>query len=254
MNEVKNVFESWHLYDTVLIGNGQSDTPGWYESFATLGAADEVPFFNQRNRSGTHPAYNNFDSQEHLSFVFLCYSIGIEFFGMPFSDFGAWNAGTSTFDMVDYTENYAKFCSEIVQHAGLTLKVSQDEKLAICCTAAPPGAGVTGFTKRLYIPTATAPVVAVPLGTFQNLSNGVPHITNRWKFSSPVEMPRAVNVSAVLKFSEIARNILQNMDGPGWFTSVNLEEGEQIDSVAGIRLSLFGKREVQQRGDLHFSA
>jgi hypothetical protein len=247
--QIDNVYEAWPLYDTVLIGDGQSDTPGWYESFAALGAADEVPFFNQRNRSGTHPAYNNFDSQEHLSFVYHCYSIGISFFGMPFSDFGDWNIGGFR-EMVPYTENYAKFCSELVQHSGFSLKVSQDEKLAICCSAAPSGAGISGFTRPLYVPG----VDDVALGTFQNLSNGVPHITNRWKFKTPIEMPRAVNVSATLKFSELARDLLQAMSGPGFFYNSPVEQAEAIPCVAGIQLSMFGKREVQQRGQLHFTA
>jgi hypothetical protein len=244
--KVVNVYEPWMLYDTVLIGTGKSSYPGWYESFATLGAASSVPFFNQRNQAQTHPAYNNFDSQEHLSFVFHCYSLGIEFFGMPFSDWGAWNV--DHYDPVDYGENYAKFCSEVVQHSGFVLKVGQDEKAVLNSTAAPSGGGITGVTNRLYAQLAVGEV----LGTFQNLINGSPHISNRFKFKTPIKMPRAVNVEGKLVFSEYARYLLQLMAGPGTFTSQNIDAATDFNSIAGIRVSMFGKREVQQRGEQFF--
>lgn len=243
----ENVGEPWLLYDSVLIGPTQKDRArGWYEDFAALGAAGNVNFFNVRNRSTTHPAYNDFDASDDVPFVFWAYSIGIEFWSMPISDTGEDVGGFLR--PVDWSENYMKFNAEVPTHSGLEFQVKQDIVLEAPCLALPAGAGINGFTRPLYS-LASSPNNT---GTFQNLTNGVPGIQNRWPFKHPIGIPRDANIRATVKLSQIATRLLESMDGPGTITLGPLVTDPQVNSCAGITLSLFGKREVQQRGAYHY--
>ena len=61
--EPRNVYESWPLYDTVLIANdpdGLNKIEGFVPTFKELGSLRDVPFFNVRNRASAGVAYNNF--------------------------------------------------------------------------------------------------------------------------------------------------------------------------------------------------
>lgn len=246
-----NAIEAWDLYDTVLIGEGQGDVNGarWYDSFAELGAETDIPFFNQRNRSGVGTPYCNFDSAEQINFPYKIESIGVEISVPSFNDVDPATPGTAT----ENRQSYMQFAGDMIKHCALRLKVSEDEKLLINVLGAPAGTGASGYQ--------VANNSAMPpsgMGTYVGYSNGSPVIGNRWKFAEPVEVPRNRNISSHLIFSSYAREAIKNIPGPGRVL-INPANGAipdyQSTTIPGIvmlRISMFGIRGVQQRNDLRF--
>lgn len=246
---VMNAVEAWPLYDTVQIGIGQGSVANaaWYESFAELGNETEIPFFNQRNRAGVGPAYCNFDSSEHMSFGYVAYAMGVQFKIPTIADLNSTYPGLAT---QDPTGKYVTF-ADMLKHSSFRFQVSQDEKILANCMTLPGGGGSTGVYNGI---SATNPLLNS--GIFHNLSNGAAKITNMFKFAEPIHMPRNVNVNGTLQFSNYARNILQQLQGPGYTPlQVNDGTGEITDwavpAICQLRVRLFGRREVQQRNNLH---
>jgi hypothetical protein len=251
-----NVKEMWCLYDTILIGPGMKALGrGWFDSFAELAAANELPFFNQRNRSAVGVAYNNQDSAELMAFPFLAYSLGVEFLVMPFGDSCPtiprmpFEKAPSDPVLQQQNEGVPQIFQGLMEHAAVLLKISQDEKLVNVITHQPAGFGTSGS--------------AIPggevsrFGWIANYNNGEPEISNRYPWTIPLDMPRNVNWSAVVKFSNLAKYYLARLGGPETWGNSNdlIPDGENFvvagKSVAAIRCSLIGSREVQQRGQLH---
>jgi len=257
MEQMLNAWESWSLYDTVLIGPEQDEVSGakWYTSFAQLSNETEIPFLNQRNRSTVGVPYCNLDSAEQIPFGFECWSIGVEISTPPTNDLDPDVQGAPFLWNPD--PNYWLFGGELLKHCALRFQVSQDEKLLCNVLAAPPGSGKSGYFQP-NIPAYTLQAG----GQYHGFNNGVPFIGNRWKFAEPVRIPRNRNIAAWVQFSTYARGMLAKMVGPGRIVINELfpdpvqgfptYESVSIPAVAMIRLSMFGKREVQQRNDLHF--
>ncbi len=240
----KNVYESWALYDTALISKDPDLEKGYPEiatSYAALGARKQIPFFNVRNKAKAGEAYCNLDSDQHLSFVFHCYSVGIQFMA-PVVGTAFEAAGAIVYDSV----TSQLFAAEMIKHASFRLKVSQDEKLLNHVMLTPEGTGVSGFGLSGATPGYAGS---------QSYHNGDAEMSNRWKFAEPIVMPRNVILEGNLEFSEYGRKILQAMAGPQKLSTKPsaLPADLTIDATSSIRVSLFGKREVQQRGDLHFT-
>ena len=239
-NALKNVLEYWPLYDTVLIGDNaiiKYPAAGYYADYAALGAPVSIPFFNIRNRSQVGIAYNNFDSKEHLAYPFHCQSMGVEFIAPVASDNGL---APAIQDII--------FGKLVMHHCAVTLTVSQDEKLACAVPLCPAGMGIAGGADDAGAANHANYIVA-------ESNNGVSSLTNRWKFPEPIILPRNVTIRATIEFSPYARNVLQTFGtAPSASGPVTETIGDQTShpTVAAIRLSMFGLREVQQRGELHF--
>lgn len=250
MNEQNmNAMETWPLYDSVLIGEGQSsDIPGGYETYAQLGQATKIPFFSDRTRSNTGIPYNNMDTAETLSFAYTAKSLGIGFMAAPFVDT---KAATVPVEAKSQANNMV-FTAELLKHVAFRFQLSQDEKVFANCLALPEGAGASGFTQLLAGP-GQIPVVGT--GTFTQYRNGIPYLMNRYLFPEGLEMPRNVNLSGEIHFSEYARDFLKVMEGPGRIlvdpTQLAYDDATH-PSVSMIRVSFFGQRAVQQRNALHF--
>jgi len=245
MPEFQNAMEPWSLYDTILIGTGQSGKgPGWLNSYLDLGNQNKISFFNVRTRSQVGLPYCSMDSADQLTYVFHCYSMGVELYAPPTPQV---IMPEGVFTQVNL-QNNALFSAEMPKHMSLRLQVSQDEKLVANVEAVPSGGGFAGATHSMDAPTS--------MHTYQGFGNGDPVLKNRWVFAEPVEMPRNVNISVDLKFSDWARELLKVAQGPGAI-AVQAPDGQGlnakvINAVAMIRVSMFGKREVQQRNALHF--
>jgi len=238
-----NAYESWTLYDTVLIAknvNEIANNAQWYTSYAQLSQNATVPFFNVRNKS-VGVSYCNLDSANKLPFVFHCYSIGVDFEGPTVSTpnaeggpgAGAW---ASLF-----------FSGELIKHCGFILKVSQDEKLVNTCNLLPSGQGVSGFGSVLH---NTGPGI---IEMFQDVGSGVNDRDNRWKFAQPIQMPREVNIEGTLYLSNYARNALVKCAGPNFIQNQFGVSASNYAACASIKVTLYGKREVQQRNELHYT-
>jgi hypothetical protein len=233
-----NVVEAYALFDTVQIG-GKVEPEEGYPTFAALSAEEEIPFFTKRTRSKVGLAYTNKDSTDALPFAFHIYSMGIGWLGFPER---AKLPAEPTADQISEFEAGYLFEKIIPAHCGVTLKVREDERLAHTAEFVPPGAGVLGYNGGAY---NDAPVHA--------MTQGWPDLANRWRFPEPVQVPRNTIVTVNLKFSKYAKSLLLAMQGPGGIDlSLGPNQPITIQRRALIRVSLIGKREVQQRGELHF--
>ncbi len=235
-----NVVEAYALYDTVQIGAKVEPEEG-YASFPLLAAEEEIPFFTKRTRSKVGLAYTNKDSTDALPFAFHIYSMGLGWLGFPERKPLAADPPPTADQISEYEAGYL-FEKIIPAHTGVTLKVREDERLAHTAEFVPPGAGVLGYTAGAY---NDAPVHAA--------TQGWPDLANRWRFPEPIRVPRNTIVTVNLKFSKYAKSLLLAMQGPGGIDlSLGPNQPITIQRRALLRVSLIGKREVQQRGELHF--
>lgn len=232
-----NVVEAYSLYDSAQIG-GKVEPEEGYLSFTALAAEEEIPFFTKRTRSKVGLAYTNKDSTDALPFAFHIYSLGVHWLGFP-ERVPLPEAPTSE-QIAEFEAGYL-FEKIIPLHTGVTLKVREDERLAHTAELAPPGVGVLGTNAGAY---NNAPVHAA--------TQGWPDLANRWRFPVPIRVPRNTIVTLNLKFSKYAKSLLLAMPGPG-VIALSLGPNQPIDIPrrAMIRVSLIGKREVQQRDELH---
>jgi hypothetical protein len=233
-----NVVEAYSLFDTVQIGAKVEGDEG-YASFPALAAEEEIPFFTKRTRSKVGLAYTNKDSTDALPFAFHVYSLGVHWLGFPER---VPLPTEPTADQISEFEAGYLFEKIIPLHTGVTLKVREDERLAHTAELAPPGTGVLGTNAGAY---NNAPVHAA--------TQGWPDLANRWRFPEPIRVPRNTIVTVNLKFSKYAKSLLLAMLGPGTIDlSLGPNQPIKLPRNALIRVSLIGKREVQQRGELHF--
>lgn len=238
-----NAIEAWAIYDTIQIRSDATEKEG-FASYAALGAAPIWPFFTIR-KSDIGIAYTNRDSNEAIEFAYEAYSMGVRFVAPEGIMEVEGTAGAGQNNMLIH----AIFSRMIAEHVGLRLKVEQDDKLIHTCTMAPDGFGPA--TPSIMTAPALA-VAAAQLGiTSQSNTNGDPHISGRWKFPAPIEIPRGAVMSVKLEPSNYCRELLQAMVGPSsylfWPTDAEVEK----PSCALIRVDLIGKRGVQQRNALH---
>lgn len=260
MPDYMNVLEPQTLYDTVLVGNYVSQLTyrdGWYTTFAGLGAANEVPFFNVRNRNHGLP-YNNQDTRDQTAYGMQVYSLGVRFFAPQVASQGTittLNGGT--LDNIEEIQS-AVWEADLPQHAALEFKVNQDIRLKHLCLMAPSGMGPFGGGMGHGDPTqygtndAPQPVTAFMKGM---TSQGMPELTARWPFPVPIDVPMRASLSVVIKFSEWARQLLQTMKGPHYIIhAVSTTAAAPVKvtyAMFGIQVSLQVKRYVQQRGQYH---
>jgi len=248
----ENVAEIWTLYDSTLITedvDNLSFNEGYFANFAAVGAANEIPFFNVRNRN-SGLAYNNQDKKGQMPYAMLIYSIGVQFWG-PSTTLYYNNSGTPDGSNTIQT---ALWETEIPKHTSLELWTNQDNRLTINSLMSSAGVGPVGGG---YAQGSTeAPQLQYPTPNITKTSNnqGVATLTNRWGFPNPLEVPRTANLSVILKMSEYARQLLGAMDGANLqaFKAVAADNSWVFKPACfGIRVYLTGMRLVQQRGQLH---
>jgi hypothetical protein len=236
-----NAYETWTLYDTVVIASN-ADTlfknAAFYTSFAQMSQDSVVPFFNVRNKS-VGIQYCNLDSANKLPFVFHAESIGIDFEPPT-----ATTPGGTTTERGDFSNLF--FGAELAKHCGFILRISQDEKLVQTCMLMPSGQGVAGFS------VGHNQVGADTVSQIANVGIGLPDRKNRWPFAETLAMPREVTFDGQLILSQYARDTLAKMYGPGVWRNDPAVSTSWYPQAAQIRVSLYGKREVQQRNELHY--
>jgi hypothetical protein len=177
-----------------------------------------------------------------MPYVFKIYSLGISFsapLGIPYP-----------LPEVPTGDEYnavcdALFLKEMPLHTGLTLKVREDQKLLHTAQLAPEGAGIYGNI-------VAAQTGGANVNSFPNGTNGEPLLGNRWRFPTPIAVPRGANYSVEIEFSEYGIEMLKALCGPGTYTFDCGGGPVELAAIAAIRVSLFGKRQVQQRGELHY--
>ncbi len=243
----RNAVEKWPLYDSILIGSNANSLysgQGFFDSYTALAAVRVLPFFNQRNRQSVGLAYNNFDATDKMTFAYVCESLGVEIY-----------APIDNLDITGGDQSFVSsvlFSGEIFKHASISLKINQDEKLVNSVQLTPAGMGPSGFlgTDNMVTPPAGTDFDILHSG-FQNFSNGIASIENRFKFPVPLSIPRNQTISAEIEFSTYAKTMLTQMVGP-LNVATGEEHGTEHPFPAMIRVSMLGRRAVQQRNAQHY--
>jgi hypothetical protein len=91
---------------------------------------------------------------------------------------------------------------------------------------------------------------------FGAFTQNTPHLTNRWAFPNPLEVPRNAALNVSLEFSEYGKQLLEAMTKYTWQDAVTgnghaEDESHQSLTYYGIQVTLVGERLVQQRGAYH---
>jgi len=252
MNMPKNVLEQWSLYDTVILRHIAGATvpqapAGWFTGanpWGDCGAANDIAFFNVRNRNIGLP-YNNQDARDQMPYPMKIRSIGV----------AMWQVH-QTLDMnFQPASPYDDICPHIwmvdlPRHCSLVLKVQQDERFKTIVPLCPPGYGPCGDGYGRGQPSAAVGPSNTPKDNHYSLvTQGIPDSNTRWTFPTDIDVPRRASISVKLRFSEYARNLLT------WMGSLNADvfdaDGDIHSWEAGIQVTLGGDRLVQQRGQYH---
>lgn len=255
MKAYANVAENVLLYDTVAIYNDGvksfTNPAGWFQNYAQMGTANEINFFNVRNREIGLP-YNNQDSRDQMPYAFRCHSIGLTFWGNAFTQAPSWSTD-QTFSPEDAVGHI--FCNDLPRHAGITLRVQQDDRLKTHALFTPAGYGAFGDGYGRGAPST------LPNNTNQNgydhtagvITQGLPELGARWVFPIPIDIPRRGTVNVKLIFNEYARQLLQAIPYATVWQGINdgVDDVQGNPVFAGIQVSLGGERLVQQRGQYH---
>jgi len=231
-----NVKEAWILYDTVRISKFLETEPNGeqkgYTSFAALAGVRTIPFFNVRNSSIAGIQYTNVQSIDKLPWPFILESIGARFiYPSPY------NA-----QFVVSSQAAAKVFQEIVpEHCALRFTIREDDRLLIKAPMAPAGFGPVG---SIQYGSPANPTYC------DNVGQGEKHMSNRFKWTEYLNIPRETPIKATLEFSPYAQALLTFLAAPQVLDFQEGPDGEgTLENEALIELSLRGYRLVQQRGE-----
>lgn len=262
----ESVIEAASLYDTIILSRlfyGQESTVrGWFTTFAAMAASPDIRFFKVRTEGTAGLAYCNQQSADSMDFPFMAYTMGLTFFGPASNMIGdvtyhedEGGPGPTTASNLDPSiPHFWQF--DLPRHAAIALKTNQDVRAEVAAYAAPPGYGPMGGGAAFELPLpehgATLLRQHAQINSFG--TQGVPALTNRYKFPVPIIIPKNATIEGMLYLSTYARDVLANLTGPldyifqtGDTTVIN----ETFPMRFGVQMSLFGYRLVQQRGQYH---
>jgi hypothetical protein len=249
-----NVYENNPLYDSVIIcsslyGN-ETTAQGWFTSIAAFGAQQEHRFFKNRNQANVGLAYNNMLSQDRADYAYHAVSLGV-IFQAPITPFEVLSG--------DVTSN--RFLSsfwlfDLPNHVSVSFKLGQDIRLEANGYHVPSGYGaIGGGMTQGQDDYSVAPGNNSLTQAVWNGTQGTPTKENRYVFEKEIDIPRNQTFEVKLTISEYARSILKDCGGPGSYDFVaDVGEGTTTNYFPcryGIQVSLYGVREVQQRGAMH---
>ena len=210
-----------------------------------------------------------------MPYPFEAYSLGVAWFGNALSldDCMDRRGGADTEEICQHI-----FQSDLPRHSSISFKVNQDERFRAPCLIASPGYGPVGggaahgsLSDLKYAGGYPAPAPyepptidwKFPAGYPVDCSRmnvittqGVPLRGVRWPFPVPIEIPKRASISAVVTISDYGRQLLAVMSGPGGVISSAFPDSSTDNTTprsgyAGIQVTLYGKRLVQQRGEYH---
>jgi hypothetical protein len=246
----KNVLETTVLYDTLGVVNDLATwsirPQGWYPTFLLAGQANKWEFFNQRNVASAGLEFTNLDTRDQIAWPFSLERLNVHFFA-PCHVFQR-NLFESI-DIWDWLHTPLWEC-ELPKHCGLTLNINQDCRLRL--NSMMPGAGggpVAGGMGSLSM---------APLNIGGNLGistsgQGTATVKTSYMFAEPIGIPVKAAISVTIEPTEYVRQMLQSLSGPGdnMFNSLDGQSFVRHPAFFGIRVSMHGTRQMQQRGEAH---
>lgn len=226
------------MYDTVLIGLTEAEAakyPGGFTSFTAMAAVDEIPFLNIRNSSEAGLSYTNISSKDKTPWLYYIDSFGMRWiYPTP-------NVNTSS-EHSAVIASAKLFMQEIIDHCYFQFSVREDIRLTIKPAMMQAGFGPTGF----MIGNSTQNSFFA-----ETITNGNPNMNNRWRnVETAMTIPRDTPIHGALRFSEYGKALLRQLNTVAGFDFIG---EEPFQALARIELSLFGLREVQQRGEYHYA-
>lgn len=252
-----NVAESASLYDTVIICESmygkETSINGWFTTFAGFAANEKHTFFKSRTEGSSNLAYCNMQSADSVDFVFKVFSFGVRFFAPVSPDAINYTIQSP----VQYADNMPAFWTfDLPKFCGIDFRVQQDIIIENTCLATPSGYGPRGGG-------GAQPATDTRIGNANQIpwktnvgTIGEPSIDNRFPLPEPISIPRNTQIEANIYVSEYGRYVLSRLVGP--LRNVILTEKQaagpgitdyiQLPTRYGIQVSLYGYREVQQRG------
>lgn len=274
-----NVLEAATVYDTLCVCQSmygaENQADGWFNTMADFGNWQDHLFFKNRSEANVGLAYSNMQSADRIDYAFHAFSVGARFFAPP--SLVEWPAS----DAEDsWTLNTLKMFweQELPNHVSFTLRIGQDDQIDLAGMLMPPGYGPQGAGASLGLDDAGL----VTGGTTQDIfsqaqsifvgTQGVPDISNRYSLVTeiedpetgelirrPLEIPRNETIEIRMKLSEYAQTRLRSIAGPGylhfptwaWAEEFWVKSYTAFAARYGIQVSLYGVREVQQRGEYH---
>lgn len=238
-----NAVEAWPLYDTVQIGKGIA-APLGFPGFGAIPA--KMPFFNVRTEGEAGSAMCNLESKDSLAFGYHLYAIGLSF-RWPLGIVPPAGHGEIAIIGASNPQIPILFQTEVPKHVAMRLQIRQDDKLLATAFLTPESTGPVG----IGFTAAADPTGGAVYGGGQ-IIEGHPDGKGRFPFPEPLIMPRGCTYRVNLEFDDYIRNMLATWPAlPSYNFSPNLTDDLEILARATIRVSMMGKREVQQRNNLH---
>lgn len=252
-----NVREPWEMHDSICIDStlyGSEASAGFYTTFVGFAETTEHLFFKRRSEGNVHRAYNNQQAEDRSDFVFQAFQVGLCFIAPPTPlDFNP--LGVAPFDANELLPVF--WAQDLPRHCSISLKIGQDTNLRLQAMMCSPGYGPhTGGVA--YGVDDTNIGVNFP-EMVSAASQGVPTPSSRYWIAGgsldnpqPIGIPKGELIEMKLKLSEWARGMLLQAAGPGVYRIGGTGEAEatSFPTRYGIQASLWGYREVQQRGEL----
>lgn len=254
----KNVREPWELHDTICICNtlyGNEDQVGFLPTFVAFSQREKHIFFKARSEGNTHLAYNNQSASDRVDFVFHLFSVGVHFFGPP-TPLDMYSSAGDALAAQDALPSF--WCMDLPRHCGVTVRIGQDDKLQAQAIMLSPGYGPQFSGAGTAVQDLGGEGDCAPELVW-SATQGIPGRRSRF-FTAldargnprPISIPRNDIIEVSLAVSEFARDFLSNAEGPNNYFFDDIASSTDIFPTRyGIQVSMYGYREVQQRGMLH---
>lgn len=257
---MKNVREPWVQYDTICVCEtlyGSEANAGFFTTFNAFGQQAYHLLFKRRSEGNVHRAYCNQQSEDRTDFVFWVFEIGLLFIGPPTPldlvlDGEGPNYGAQEFMSPFWTGGLPRHCSA-------KLKIGQDDKLHTSAMMLSPGYGPVASGMTFGSDTLGGQALKPEMVWAGCQGDPVPQsrywlpVIKEDGSPGPIGIPKNELIELRLEVSEHARTILQAVEGPGAMEFGNTGAEIYIKSRYRIQASLWGYREVQQRGELRAS-
>jgi len=263
---VFNVAEAWPIFDTLCICStfyGSEDiSQGWFTSFANFADKETHSFFMQRTIGTVGLQYTNKSTVDRMDFAYKAFSIGVRFFAPGVRTLGALVDGA-----IHYRDNYSAHWweTELPSHCALQFKVQEDIVAEGPAMLFSPGYGMSGSGASFEHdaieqagPNGALNALYPPVMNW-SMTQGVPSLSNRFAFETPIEIPRTGTIEAILHVSEYAREVLSDIGSTivaaaplnYIFVDDATPKYSYYPARYGIQVSLLGYRYVQQRAQYH---
>lgn len=239
VNAVRNLRDEnhWTRYDSVVVGRGASQTPGWFETFEQFSQVDEHIFFTSARTSSAGLAYVNTSGQSE-DWRQDIYGLRVE----AFSAFG-WAEADST--ELDSGFLPLLWSAELPRRSSGRLRLADTDDVLIQPIITTPGVvGPSGGELGAAAATATLPP-----------GQGIADQRAGWVFPKPLQVPAKGKVTFALKVGQPLREFFSRL-GAGLPSSKVIalpSSGVTVPTATipnwyVIRVSLVGPRFLQLRG------